>query len=251
MLRRRLVTVLTLNDGVLFRTKEFRPDYRYTMNFVDAWSIDELVALDVTRPGHGRRESFYEVVKELARKCFVPLACGGGVRSLEDVHTLLRLGADKVVLNTGAVERPALVTEAASAYGAQAVVVAIDAARRADGSYEVVKRFGTEPTGVDPAEWARRAELLGAGEILVTSIEKDGSLEGYDNTLNRQVSDAVAVPVLVAGGAGKWQDFVDGFVVGGASAVCTTNIYHFTESGVRSAKQYLERAGIPVRVDPR
>lgn len=247
MLRRRLITVLTLNDGVLFRTKQFRPDYRYTMNFVDAWSIDEIVALDVTRPGLGEREAFHEVVRELAVKCFVPLSCGGWVRTIEDVQTLLRTGADKVVVNTAAIDRPGLVTEAAELYGAQCVVVAIDALRLPDGSYEVYAEQGTRPTGLRPDEWARRAEELGAGEILVTSIERDGSLEGYDNALNRLVSDAVSVPVLVAGGAGKWQDFVDGFVEGGASAVCTTNIYHFTESSIRSAKQFLDRAGIPVR----
>ena len=247
MLRRRLITVLTLNDGVLFRTKEFRPDYRYTMNFVDAWSIDEIVALDVTRPGHGEREAFYDVVRELAHKCFVPLSCGGWVRTIDDVQTLLRMGADKVVLNTGAIDSPDLVTRVAELYGAQCVVVSIDALRLADGTYEVYAEQGTRPTGLAPDEWARRAEELGAGEILVTSIERDGSLEGYDNALNRLVSDAVGVPVLVSGGAGKWQDFVDGFAEGGASAVCTTNIYHFTESSIRSAKQYLARAGIPVR----
>jgi cyclase len=248
VLRRRLVTVLTLNDGVLFRTKQFRPDYRYTMNFVDAWSIDEIVALDVTRAGLGEREAFYEVVRDLARRCFVPLSCGGWVRTIEDVHTLLRTGADKVVVNTGAIERPELISRAAELYGAQCVVVSIDALRLADGGYEVYAEQGTRPTGLRPAEWARRAEELGAGEILITSIEKDGSLEGYDNALNRLVSDAVGVPVLVSGGAGKWQDFVDGFVEGGASAVCTTNIYHFTESSIRSAKQFLARAGIPVRL---
>jgi cyclase len=248
MLRRRLITVLTLNDGVLFRTKEFNPDYRYTANFVDAWSIDEIVALDVTRPDDGKREHFFEMVSELAERCFVPLSCGGGVRSIEDVATMLAVGADKVVLNTGAVERPALITEAAKLYGAQCVVVSIDARRGDDGSYEVMTDFGSRPTGLVAEEWARAAEELGAGEILVTSIEKDGSLEGYDNDLNRRISDSVSVPVLVSGGAGKWQDFVDGFVEGGASAVCTTNIYHFTESSIRSAKQYLERAGIPVRL---
>lgn len=248
MLRHRLITVLTLNDGVLFRTKEFRPDYRYTMNFVDAWSIDEIVALDVTRPGHGEREAFFEVVRDLARKCFVPLSCGGGIRTLDDVTALMRMGADKVVVNTGAIDRPHLITEAAALYGAQAIVLSIDAARRDDGRYEVVAEFGTRATGMAPDEWARRGEDLGAGEVLVTSIEKDGSLEGYDNALNRLVADAVGVPVLVAGGAGKWQDFVDGFVEGGASAVCTTNIYHFTESSIRSAKQFLERARIPVRL---
>jgi imidazole glycerol-phosphate synthase subunit HisF len=248
VLRNRLITVLTLNDGVLFRTKQFRPDLRYTMNFVDAWSIDEIVALDVTRPGEGDRAAFYEVVSELATKCFVPLACGGGVRSLEDATTLLRMGADKIVVNTGAIERPELITEIAEAYGAQCVVVSIDAWKHGDGSYEVYTAFGQHPTGLLPEEWARRAEELGAGEIFLTSIEKDGSLEGYDNELNARVTAAVGVPVLISGGAGKWQDFVDGFRSGGASAVCTTNIYHFTESSIRSAKQFLDRASIPVRL---
>ena len=248
MLRTRLITVLTLNDGVLFRTKEFHPDYRYTMNFVDTWSIDEIVALDVTRPGHGERESFYEVVQDLARKCFVPLACGGGIRSIEDVRTLFRMGADKVILNTGAIDRPELITEAAANYGAQSVVVSIDAQRHEDAQYEVYADFGSRPTGLDPVQWARRAQELGAGEIFITSIEKDGSLEGYDNDLNRRVSSAVGVPVLVAGGAGKWQDFCDGIFLGGASAVCTTNIYHFTETSIRSAKQFMANEGIRVRI---
>jgi cyclase len=248
MLRTRLITVLTLNDGVLFRTKQFHPDYRYTMQFVDAWSIDEIVALDVTRPGHGDRESFYEVVQELAQKCFVPLACGGGIRTMDDVRTLFRMGADKVILNTGAIDRPELITEVAANYGAQSVVVSIDALRHDDGRYEVYAEFGDRPTGLVPAEWAQRAEELGAGEIFLTSIEKDGSLEGYDNELNRSVSATVGVPLLVSGGAGKWQDFCDGILLGGASAVCTTNIYHFTETSIRSAKQFMTNEGIHVRI---
>jgi cyclase len=248
MLRHRVVTVLTLNDGVLFRTKQFQPDYRYTINFVDTWSVDEVVVLDITRPGHGTRGNFYEAVEKLATNCFVPLAAGGGVRTIADVRTMLGVGGDKVVLNTGALERPGLVSEAAALYGSQCVVVSIDAAHHADGRYEVYAAAGTEPTGLDPAEWARRAQDLGAGEILVTSIERDGSLEGYDNELNCRVSESVTVPVLVCGGAGKWQDFEDGFVRGHASAVCTTNIYHFTETSIRSAKRYLSGVGIPVRM---
>jgi cyclase len=248
MLRNRLVTVLTLNDGVLFRTKQFTPDYRYTLNFVDVWSIDELVALDVTRPEHGDREHFYEAVSRLASDCFVPLAVGGGIRTVDDARLLLNVGADKVVVNTGALESPALITDLARAYGAQCVVVAMDVKRHADGRYEVYSTFGMKPTGKDPAGWAREAEALGAGEILVTAIEKDGSLEGYDNVLNRLVAAAVSVPVLVAGGAGQWQHFVDAFKMAGASAVCTTNIYHFTETSILSAKRYLAKAGIPVRL---
>lgn len=248
MLTSRLITVLTFNDGVLFRTKQFQPDYRYTLNFVDAWSIDEIVALDVTRPGQGSRTAFEAVIQELAQKCFVPLSVGGGVRSVDDVRTLLRLGADKVVLNTGAVARPALLTEAAATFGSQCVVVSIDARSCESGDYEVYVCNGTKPTGLTPSAWAAKAQALGAGEILVTSIDRDGSLEGYDNRLNRLVSNAVSIPVLVAGGAGKWQDFCDGFSEGGASGVCTTNIYHFTETSILSAKRYLQDAGVLVRL---
>jgi cyclase len=248
MLRNRLITVLTLNDGVLFRTKQFTPDYRYTINFVDLWSIDELVALDVTRPGEGERANFFSVVSQLASNCFVPLAVGGGVRTLDDARQLLDVGADKVVVNSGALETPDLIDAIARSHGAQCAVVAMDVMRHPDGRYEVWSTFGSRPTGRDPAAWAREAEARGAGEILVTSIEKDGSLEGYDNELNSLVASAVSVPVLAAGGAGQWQHFVDAFRVAGVSAVCTTNIYHFTENSIRSAKRYLDRAGIPVRL---
>ncbi|MBI4615053.1 MAG: imidazole glycerol phosphate synthase subunit HisF [Planctomycetes bacterium] len=248
MLRPRLVTVLTMSDGVLFRTKRFQPDYRYTLNFVDAWSVDEIAVLDVTRPGKGSRENFLEVVRGFARRCFVPLAAGGGVRTLEDVQILLRSGADKVVVNTAALERPEFVTEIATAYGSQCAVVSIDAARRPDGSYEAYAGFGSAPTGRTVESWAREAQERGAGEILVTSIERDGSLEGYDLDLCRRVADAVRIPVLVAGGAGNWQHFVDGFQKGGASAVCTANIFHFTEPAIASAKRHLASAGIPVRI---
>lgn len=248
MLRQRLITVLTFNDGVLFRTKLFQPDYRYTLNFVDAWSVDEIVVLDITRPGEGDRRSFYDVVERFARDCFVPLTVGGGIRDLDEVRRLMAVGADKVAVNTGALADPSLITDVATSYGTQCCVVSVDARRRTDGGYEVYAAFGHEPTGRDPAEWARAAEAAGAGEVLVTSIDRDGSLAGYDLELCRQVVDAAGVPVLICGGAGNWKHFVDGFRTGGASAVCTANIYHFTENSIRSAKTYLAKAGILVRV---
>jgi cyclase len=248
MLRKRLITVLTFNNGVLFRTKVFVPDYRYTLNFVDAWSVDEIIVLDITRDKEGNRENFYDVVDEFTNKCFVPLAAGGGVRTLDDFKTLLRIGADKVIINTEAVRRPDFITEAAKLYGSQCVIVSIDARKNKYGKYEVCTDFGTKATGLETVAWAKKAETLGAGEIMITSIEKDGSLEGYDNELNRIVSEAVKIPVLVCGGAGNWQHFVDGFVTGGASAVCTTNIYHFTETSIKSAKIYMKDAGIAVRI---
>ena len=247
MLRKRLVTVLTFNDGVLFRTKLFTPDYRYTHNFVDTWSVDEVVALDVTRPGQGDRENFFKVVSHLARNCFVPLAAGGGIRTTLDVKRFMEVGADKVVVNTGALRRPELISEIARGYGAQCVVLSIDARGTAEGGYEVHSDFGARPTGLDPAEWARQGEALGAGEVLVTSIERDGSLEGYDLDLSRRVIEAVGVPVLVLGGAGSWQHFVDGFRAG-AAAACTQNIYHFTDTSIGSAKKFLAKNGIAVRL---
>ncbi|MDO8435681.1 MAG: imidazole glycerol phosphate synthase cyclase subunit [bacterium] len=248
MLKRRLITVLTFNNGVLFRTKQFVPDYRYTLNFTDAWSVDEVALLDITRPHEGERERFYEAVELFADRCFVPLAVGGGIHTIEEVAALLRMGADKVIVNTEAFRRPSFIGEIAQLYGSQCAVVSIDAKAKDDGAYEVFVEQGRVPTGRDPASWALEAARAGAGEILITSIEKDGSLEGYDNTLNKLVCDAVAVPVLVCGGAGNWQHFADGFKEGGASAVCTTNIYHFTEPSIKSAKEYLKNAGIDVRV---
>jgi cyclase len=248
MLRKRLIVVLTFNDGVLFRTKDFTPDYRYTLNFVDAWSVDEIVALDVTRPGQGERKNFYKVIKKFARKCFVPLAAGGGVKTLKDFKTLLDLGADKVVVNTEAVRRPEFITEAANSFGAQCVVVSIDA-KKVNSGYEVFTEFGRKPTGLRPNKWAKKVQDLGAGEIFINSIDKDGSLEGYDSDLIRVVSKSVAIPVLACGGAGAWQHFVDGFKKGKASGVCTTNIYHFTETSIKSAKTYLKNVGgVNVRV---
>lgn len=248
MLRKRFVTLLTFVDGVLFRTKEFHPDYRYTLNFVDAWSVDEIVVLDVTRPAQGERENFLKVVESFAKRCFVPLSAGGGVRSIDDVKRLLAAGADKVTVNTGAFEQLELITEIASAYGAQCVVVSMDVKRDEDGNYEVYSTFGSCPTGWAPADWAREAERRGAGEILVTSIDRDGSLSGYDLELCRTVAQAVSVPVLIAGGAGNWKHFVEGFTKGHADAVCATNIYHFTETSIYSAKLHLGKANVCVRV---
>lgn len=248
MVRKRLVAVLTFNNGVLFRTRNFTPDYRYTLNFVDTWSVDEIVVLDITRPGQGNREYFYEIVKMFAGKCFVPLSAGGGVKSLNDFQTLLGIGADKVVVNTHAFENPHFITKAASLYGSQCVVVSIDARKNGENQYEVYTHLGRVATRKSPERWAKESEERGAGEIFIQSIDKDGTLEGYDNTLNTIVSENVNIPVLVCGGAGKWQDFVEGFRDGKASAVCTTNIYHFTESSIKSAKSYLHHSGITVRM---
>ena len=161
---------------------------------------------------------------------------------------MIGLGADKVVVNTVLAEQPELIGKIATQYGSQCVVCSIDARLNSDGRYEAFTHFAMQGTRFEAARWARRAQDLGAGEILVTSVERDGALSGYDIELCRQVVDAVQVPVLICGGAGKWEHFVEGFVQGGASAVCTANIYHFTEASICSAKAYLDKAHIPVRL---
>lgn len=250
MLRHRLITVLTFNNGTLFRTKLFEPDYRYTHEFVDTWSVDEMVVLDITREKTDEsRQAFLEVVSQFARKCFVPMAVGGGIESFEDVQTYMAAGADKVVVNSAALKDTALITQIAQAYGAQCVVVSMDVRLQDSGDYEVYGRYASEASGKTPDQWARECETAGAGEIMVTSVERDGSLSGYDLTLCQQVSAAVRLPVLILGGAGAWQHFVEGIKVGGASAVCTQNIYHFTEASIASAKAYMDRADILVRLE--
>jgi len=246
MLRKRVITVLTFNHGVLYRTKVFNPDYRYTANFVDAWSIDEIVLIDITRPEERNPNVFYSVVSEFSKKCFVPMTVGGGIRAIDDIKRYLDLGADKIVINTIALAQPTLITEAATKFGKQCIVVSIDA-RRVGSTYQVFKNCGREPVNLTPWDLGAQVERLGAGEILITSIDRDGSLEGYDNELNKLVISNVSIPVIVCGGAGKWQDFVDAFQIAGADAVATTNVYHFTERSIISAKQYLQQNQIYVR----
>jgi len=211
----------------------------------DAEGADELVFLDITASSDAR-DTMVEVARRTAEEVFIPFTVGGGVRSVDDARRLLRVGADKVGINTSAVTRPGLVTEMATEFGAQCVVVAIDARRRNDG-YEVVTHGGRTPTGLDAVEWAVRVASLGAGEILLTSMDRDGTKEGFDVELTRAVSDAVDVPVIASGGVGTLDHLVDGVVKGGADAVLAASIFHFGEHTVREAKQRLTDAGVVVR----
>ena len=188
-----------------------------------------------------------DIRKRAAEEVFIPLTVGGGVRSVGDARRLLRAGADKVGINTAAIARPELVGELAATFGAQCVVVAIDARRREGGGFEVYTHGGRTPTGVDAIEWARRAEALGAGEILLTSMDRDGTKEGFDIELTRAVTDAVGVPVIASGGVGTLAHLVDGVIEGGADAVLAASIFHFGEHTVAEAKNELERAGVIVR----
>jgi len=209
--------------------------------------VDELVYLDVTATTDKRPPDF-ESVDELADECFMPLTVGGGVRTVDDVRRLLQVGADKVAVNTAAVENPAVIREMAQRFGSQCVVVSIDARRRADGTHEAYTHAGTVATGRDPVSLAQEVEALGAGEILLTSIERDGTMTGYDVELTRRVSEAVSIPVIASGGAGTYAHMAEVLRDGRASAVAAASMFHFTEQTPLEAKRYLREQGFRVRL---
>ena len=212
----------------------------------DAEGADELVFLDITASSDAR-ETMVDVARRVADEVFIPFTVGGGVRSVDDARRLLMAGAEKVAVNTAAIDRPVLVGELATEFGSQCVVVAIDARRREGGGFEVYTHGGRTPTGVDAVEWATQVADLGAGEILLTSMDRDGTKEGFDIELTRAVTDAVGVPVIASGGVGTLAHLVGGVIEGGADAVLAASIFHFGEHSVAEAKHELERAGVIVR----
>ena len=212
----------------------------------DAEGADELTFLDITASS-GRRETMLEVVRRTAEQVFIPLTVGGGVSHVDDVRALLNAGADKVSINTAGVKNPALYADAARRYGAQCIVAAIDARQSPGGGWEVFTHGGRNPAGLDAVAWARTVAQMGVGEILLTSMDRDGTKTGFDLALTRAVADAVDVPVIASGGVGTLQDLVDGIVIGGADAVLAASIFHYGEFTVAQAKAAMAEAGIEVR----
>lgn len=207
---------------------------------------DELVFLDISATLE-ERGILIDVVRQVARQVFIPFTVGGGIRTLEDIRVLLQAGADKVSLNSAAVQNPALITQAAERFGSQCIVVAIDVRKNPLGRYEVMIAGGTRYTGLDAIEWATRVERLGAGEILLTSMDKDGTKSGYDLGITRAIADRVSIPVIASGGAGQLSDFYDGLVSGGADAVLAASLFHFGEIAIPTLKSYLNLRGVSVR----
>ena len=213
----------------------------------DLEGADELTFLDITASSD-KRAIVSELVRRVADEVFIPLCVGGGLGSIEDVRAVLRAGADKVSLNTAAVERPELITEGATVFGSQCMVVAVDARRRKGGAgWDVYTHGGRKNVGRDAVEWAARAESLGAGEILLTSMDRDGTRDGYDVALTRAVSDAVSIPVIASGGAGRLEHFYEALTAGGASAVLAASLFHFGELQIGEVKTYLRGRGVVVR----
>jgi cyclase len=252
VLARRIIPCLDVKGGRVVKGVAF-VDLRDAGDPVEAATrydregADELCFLDITA-SHEQRGIILDVVRATAERCFMPLTVGGGVRTVDDIRALLRAGADKVSINTAAVAEPEFVARAAELFGAQCIVVAIDAKNVAPDRWEVFTHGGRRPTGLDAVAWARRMTTNGAGEILLTSMDRDGTRDGYDLGLTRAVSDAVAVPVIASGGAGSMAHLYDALADGHASAVLAASIFHYEEHAIRHCKEYLQGRGISVRL---
>lgn len=246
----RLIPCLDVDDGRVVKGVNFvglreAGDPALLAARYDEMGADEIIFLDITASS-GNRATMIDVVRRTAEQVFIPLTVGGGVRTVEDARTLLRAGADKIAINTAAVERPALVAELSDTFGAQCVVVAVDARRR-DHGWEVHSHGGRRPTGLDAVTWAVVAERLGAGEILLTSMDRDGTREGFDLELTAAVSGACGIPVIASGGVGTLHHLVEGVQEGGADGVLAASVFHFGEHTLAEAKEAMASAGIVVR----
>ena len=252
MLKVRVIPCLDVKDGRVVKGVNF-------VNLVDAGDpveqakvydregADELTFLDITA-SHENRDTILDVVARTADQCFMPLTTGGGVRTIEDIRKLLLAGTDKVSVNTAAVKRPEFVKEAAEKFGSQCIVVAVDAKRAGEGRFEVFTHGGRNPTGIEAVGWAKRMAEYGAGEILLTSMDRDGTKAGFDLELTRAVADAVPIPVIASGGVGTLEHLAEGVKEGHASAVLAASIFHFGTYSIRQAKEHMAKAGIAIRM---
>ncbi len=251
MLAKRIIPCLDVHEGRVVKGTNFihlrdAGDPVELAAYYDQEGADELVFLDISASSEGR-ETMIDVVRRTAEEVFIPFTIGGGLRSSEDIRRMLRAGADKVSLNTAALQNPQLIEEGAFAFGSQCIVVAIDARSTSPGKWEVYSHGGRTPTGMDALDWAEKAERLGAGEILLTSMDRDGTKAGYDLELTRAVSRAVSLPVIASGGVGNLEHLAEGLTAGEADAVLAASIFHYREYSIAEAKRYLRERGIPMR----
>ena len=251
---KRIIPCLDVKDGRVVKCGNFlnprdAGDPAETAAAYDREGADELVFLDINASADSRATQL-EWVRQVASKVFIPFTVGGGIRTVEDFRAILREGADKIAVNSAAIMNPQLISDAADKFGSQCVVVAIDAKRRADGSgWNIYKNGGRVDMGIDALEWVTKAERLGAGEILLTSMDGDGTKAGYDLELTRAVSETVKIPVIASGGAGKLEHFYEALVDAGAEAVLAASLFHYRELEIREVKEYLRSRGVSVRID--
>lgn len=251
MFTKRIIPCLDVNKGRVVKGVNFvdlkdAGDPVEIARAYDAAGADELVFLDITASCEAR-DTVADMVRAVAASVFIPFTVGGGIRTVDDFKRLLREGADKISVNSAAIDRPELITEAAEKFGSQCVVVAIDAKRRAEGGWNIYKHGGRLDTDIDAVEWAKKAEALGAGEILLTSMDCDGTKAGYDMELTRAIAEAVSIPVIASGGAGTLEHFYEALSEGGADAALAASLFHYKELEISQVKDYLAEKGIPVR----
>jgi cyclase len=253
MLSKRVIPCLDVDRGRVVKGVKFvnikdAGDPVELASLYDREGADEIVFLDITA-SHEERKTIIDVAARTAEKVFIPFTVGGGIRTLEDIRNLLKTGCDKVSINTAAVQNPRFIQEAAEKFGSQCIVVAIDAKKSGNQKWEVYTHGGRKATGIDAVEWAKKVEQLGAGEILLTSMDRDGTKEGYDIELTRSISQAVNIPVIASGGAGKLEHFAEVIKEADADAVLAASLFHYGELRIREVKEYLASQGIPVRLD--
>jgi imidazole glycerol-phosphate synthase subunit HisF len=252
MISKRIIPCLDVNKGRVVKGVSFlnlrdAGDPVELAAFYDREGADEIVFLDITA-SHERRKTVVQLAAKTSEKVFIPYTIGGGIGSIEDVREILKNGADKVSINTSAVQNPDLISESSGVFGNQCIVVAIDAKSSGKGKWEVFTHGGRIPTGIDAVEWAKKMEKLGAGEILLTSMDRDGTKDGYDIGLTASIAEAINIPVIASGGAGKLEHLRDVFIEAGADAALVASIFHYGEFTVKQAKEYLSSCGIDIRL---
>jgi len=252
MVAKRIIPALDIKEGRVVKCVRFlnprdAGDPVNLARLYDEEGADEIVFLDITA-SHEKRSIMLDVARRVAEEVFIPFTVGGGIRTVEEMREILKTGADKIFINTSAFETPDLISEGADRFGSQCIVVAVDVKRREDGSYEVYLHGGRTPTGRNAVEWAREAERRGAGEILLTSMDADGTREGYDLPITRAIADAVAIPVIASGGAGTLEHIHEGVTTGGAEAALVASLVHYNIHTIREMKTYLRERGVPVRL---
>jgi len=246
MLKKRVIITLTFNNGVLFRTKNFNPDYRYTKNFIVFWSIDELMIIDVSKRKNFKK--FQNIIKDFSRNCFVPITVGGGIKDIDQVNQCFNNGADKILLGSESIKNPKLISLVSKKFGNQSIIQSVDFKKIDNKSYKIMCQSGKRLTNIDIIKLCNSYINKGVGEILLNDVSNDGSLLGYDLKFLKKISKKIKCPTLALGGAGKWEHILEIFKKTKIQAACTQNIYHFTEESILSAKRFLKKNNIDIRV---
>lgn len=242
MLAKRIITTLMLKDGVLFRSKKFLPDYRYTLNFVDMWSVDELVLIDISRNlifDDPKKKIFLNQMKKISKNAYIPITAGGGIRKLKDIEILLKNGADKIMLNAAAIQNPEIIDSAAREFGSQCIVVCVDV-KYEDNRYFLMEEYGQKKSEINLIEYIKTIQEKNAGEVFLQSINQDGSLTGYDVNLLEFLKSYINIPTIISCGAGNWNHVEEVLKKDYVSAASLTNIFHFTEKSIKNLKNHIK-----------